>query len=408
MGGLAAALLLSMETPSAALLAAKCMGEFLAYHALGTVLFDAVHAFAHGLPRRALLSRWHSCHHKFQGTSLKVMVQFEADNVMYHMTPEWLTALVPAAAVAAAGTPLSWVQLTAIAYLAVRSVVFVVAGLIMKGQDSNHVELERVEVDKAWLLVGPHYHALHHVFPDRYLASFVKVLDYALGTAAPPHAGRRFVITGAGGSLGSAFAARLRGEGARVSTLKYGQDYARVGDDGEAFAFAEADAALDAALGECDVLLLCHGVRSGDAAESVRGNCHSQLALIERYRRCHEAARRPASVMYPEVWCVGTEAEFYPLRPDTYGESKREMMRHAPAYMQRTDLMNRHIDPAAFTSKRGPGLVSAEWVVHVSLCLISRGAQYVPASYTPFAYLHWFKMAFVHHRQAKHTLAKAK
>jgi len=54
-----------METPSAALLAAKCMGEFLAYHALGTVLFDAVHAFAHGLPRRALLSRWHSCHHKF-------------------------------------------------------------------------------------------------------------------------------------------------------------------------------------------------------------------------------------------------------------------------------------------------------------------------------------------------------
>ena len=62
-------------------------------------------------------------------------------------------------------------------------------------------------MDKAWLLVGPHYHALHHVFPGRYLASFVKVLDYALGTAAPPHAGCRFVLTGAGGSLGSAFAA---------------------------------------------------------------------------------------------------------------------------------------------------------------------------------------------------------
>jgi len=299
-----------METPPAALLAAKCMGEFLAYHALGTVLFDVVHAFAHGLPRRALLSRWHSCHHRFQGASLKIMVQFEADNVAYHLTPEWLTALVPAAAVAAAATPLSWVQLTALAYLAVRSVIFAVAGLIMKGQDSNHVELERIEVDKAWLLVGPHYHALHHVFPGRYLASFVKVLDYALGTAAPPHAGRRFVLTGAGGSLGSAFAARLRGEGAAVSTLKYGQDYARAGDDLAAFAYAEADAALDKTLGECDVLLLCHGIRSGDLAESVRGNCHSQLALIERYRRCHEAARKPTDVMYPEVWCVGTEAEF--------------------------------------------------------------------------------------------------
>jgi len=133
LGGLAAALLLSLETPSAALLAAKCIGEFLAYHMLGTVLFDVVHAFAHVLPRRALLSRWHSHHHKFQGTSLKVMVQFEADNVMYHLTPDWLTALVPTAAVVAAGTPLSWVQLTAIAYLAVRSVIFVVVGLIMKG-----------------------------------------------------------------------------------------------------------------------------------------------------------------------------------------------------------------------------------------------------------------------------------
>ena len=36
---------------------------------------------------------------------------------------------MPAAAVAAAAAPLSWVQLTALAYLAVRSVIFAVAGL---------------------------------------------------------------------------------------------------------------------------------------------------------------------------------------------------------------------------------------------------------------------------------------
>jgi len=230
---------------------------------------------------------------------------------------------------------------------------------------------------------------------------------------APPllHAGRRFVITGAGGSLGSAFAATLKGAGATVSTLKYGQDYARVGDDLEAFAYVEADAALDKTLGECDVLLLCHGVRSGNMAESVRGNCHSQLALIERYRRCHEAACKPTNVMYPEVWCVGTEAEFHPLIPVEsvpYGKSKRQMMRHAAAYKQRTDVMYRHIVPAAFTSKMGPGLTGADWMVKVSLWFISRGAQYVPGSYTPFAYLHWLKMMFVQHRQANHTLAKAK
>jgi len=281
--------------------AARCVSEFLSYHVLGTVLFDPLHALAHVLPRKALLSRWHNYHHKFQGPSLKVLGQFEAENVKYHLVPEWLTALVPAAAVAAAASPLSRVQLTAIAYLVVRSLIFLVAGLFKKGRDSNHVELQRLQVDKAWLLVGPHYHALHHVFPGQYLASFVKVLDYVLGTAAPPHAGRRFVVTGAGGALGGAFAATLKGAGATMSTLKYGQDYARAGGDLEEFAYLESDAALDKTLGECDVLLLCHGVRSGDMAESVRGNCHSQLALIERYLRCHEAARKPSNVMYPEV-----------------------------------------------------------------------------------------------------------
>jgi len=91
-----------------------------------------------------------------------------------------------------------------------------------------------------------------------------------------------------------------------------------------------------------------------------------------------------------------------------YGKSKRQMMRHAAAYMQRTDVMYRHIVPAAFTSQMGPGLVSADWMVKVSLWFISRGAQYVPASYTPFAYLHWVKMMFVQHRNAKDTLATAR
>ena len=286
---------------SALCLAAKCVGEFLGYHFLGTVLFDVLHVLSHVLPGMALLSRWHRNHHKFQGRSLKIAGQFEAENLKYHLVPEWLVTLVPAATVAATATPLSWVQLTATTYLVVRTIIFVVTGLFLKGYDTNHVELERLQVDKSWLFVSPHYHALHHVFPDQYLASFVKVVDYVLGTAAPLHHGRRFVITGAGGTLGGAFAATLKGAGATVSTLKYGQDYARAGDNLEKFAYLESDAALDKTLGECDVLLLCHGVRSGDMAKSVRGNCHSQLALIERYLRCHEAARKPSNVMYPEV-----------------------------------------------------------------------------------------------------------
>eukprot|EP00967_Tisochrysis_lutea_P081804 scaffold113090_cov37-Tisochrysis_lutea.AAC.2 len=44
----------------------------------------------------------------------------------------------------------------------------------------------------------------------------------------------------------------------------------------------------------------------------------------------------------------------------------------------------------------GPGLVSADWMVRVSLWFISRGAQFVPASYTPFAYLHCMHARPIH------------
>lgn len=296
-----------MEPKDAALLAATCVGQFLACHACGTVLFDVVHTVAHVLPRKAMLSRWHHYHHKFQGANLKILGQFEAENLTNHLVPEWLTSLVPAAVVAASATPLGWVQLTALTFLVVRSIVFVVAGLIMKGRDSNHVELDKVQVCKNWVLVGPHYHALHHVFPGQYMSSFVKLLDYILGTAAAPLAGRKFVLTGAGGALGGAFEKRLRAEGATVHTLKHGKDYARDGEALDHFAYHAVDPALDALLGACDVLLLCHGVKSDDMAECVKGNCTSHLALIERYLRCREAARKPNDVMFPEVKRPGAE-----------------------------------------------------------------------------------------------------
>eukprot|EP00967_Tisochrysis_lutea_P081803 scaffold113090_cov37-Tisochrysis_lutea.AAC.1 len=133
------------------------------------------------------------------------------------------------------------------------------------------------------------------------MSSVVKLLDYIMGTAAPLHAGRRFIVTGAGGALGSAFVKKLTEEGATVDTLKYGRDYARDGEDLERFAFHDKYPKLDMLLGDCDVLVLCHGVKSDNMEECVRGNCTSQLALIERYLRCHEAARKPNNVMYPEV-----------------------------------------------------------------------------------------------------------
>ena len=40
----------------------------------------------------------------------------------------------------------------------------------------------------------------------------------------------------------------------------------------------------------------------------------------------------------------------------------------------------------------GPGLVSADTIARVALWWISRGAQYVPVSYLPWAYLHYVNM----------------
>ncbi len=47
---------------------------------------------------------------------------------------------------------------------------------------------------------------------------------------------------------------------------------------------------------------------------------------------------------------------------------------------------------ASFQSKMGPGLISADTAAKIALWWISRGAQFVPVSYLPWAYLHYFKL----------------
>ncbi|EPZ37020.1 hypothetical protein O9G_006263 [Rozella allomycis CSF55] len=51
------------------------------------------------------------------------------------------------------------------------------------GEDSNHQKCKKIKVDKNWLFVDFNYHALHHMFPDRYFGSLVKLYDYVAGTA---------------------------------------------------------------------------------------------------------------------------------------------------------------------------------------------------------------------------------
>ena len=120
---------------------------------------------------------------------------------------------------------------------------------------------------------------------------------------------------------------------------------------------------LDDVLRETDVLVLCHGAK-GELA--MQANCDSFVAIIERFRSLTRDRRFPV-----EVWAVGSEIEFHPtfgvpaLRP--YLESKRAFARHARGYWRDRTFVYRHIVPAAFRSRMGPGLMSGTTAVPLAV-----------------------------------------
>jgi len=98
--------------------------RFFAAHFVGSIVFDCVHYASHSVSRRSLLARWHSHHHKFQDTSRRIhrrsrhvdyvvcctgnywfcldlrdvrLVSAEANNLKYHIIPEYMITIFPAA-----------------------------------------------------------------------------------------------------------------------------------------------------------------------------------------------------------------------------------------------------------------------------------------------------------------------
>lgn len=98
--------------------------------------------------------------------------------------------------------------------------------------------------------------------------------------------------------------------------------------------------------------------------------------------------------MLPEVWYLGSEIEIGPHFnvPEMmrYSASKRAFAPYARAYYDE-DFLYRHVVQAGFTSKKGKGLVSAEWAAWVTMVFVKRGARYVPVTYMGMAYANFFK-----------------
>jgi hypothetical protein len=243
------------------------------------------------------------------------------------------------------------------------------------GIDSNHTETPHRIWSFMGLFVGPLYHARHHVFPDRYIGSTTRLFDVFFATGCQLR-GRRFAMTGAGGALGAPLARMLERDGGRVTSLKYGRDYAYGDYDG-----------LVPALAAADVLVLCHGSKVRDAMDA---NCTSFVEIIERFRRAH-AADADAPI---EVWAVGSEIEAHPAWGDPdleiYLRSKRAFAGHARRYFHDSRVLYRHIVPSAYTSPMGKGLISGTTAAAIAMFFIRRGFRYVPVTYTGIAWLNYW------------------
>jgi len=244
-----------------------------------TLAFDTVHALLH----RALHSRksWlravgslHDVHHRFLDRDLRIHPELVRANLTHHVIPEYLTQLT-ATLLLATLLPLA----VFLGTLALETIVFLMI-LRARGMDINHRSYEALPAyrPQAFFCV-PHYHALHHVFPDAYYGSWLKGLDQLLGTAAWLR-GRRVLLTGAQKPLVQALAEELALEGAEVKAIS-----------------GEPDAAMAAAL---DLLVLHHAHIGSETA---------YVSFVERLLRETRDRKIP-----PEVWVVvpetGADAEF--------------------------------------------------------------------------------------------------
>ncbi|HVS34456.1 MAG TPA: hypothetical protein VMS17_02675 [Gemmataceae bacterium] len=342
--------------------------------AVATFVFDVIHAVLHVFAgSRFRLLRWlaslHQSHHDFFDTDLRFHDDQIRSNLIKHVVPEYLTQM----SVSAAGL-LVFDVAPVVLVMGLLTVLFI-GMLWLRGKDANHVAFETLPAPRGGLWVDNAYHALHHVYPPTYISSYFRVFDLLFGTGCRLR-GRRVALTGASGAFGEPMRKLLTAAGARVTPLTFGRDYSY--DD---------YSRLDDVLQETDILVLCHGAKGEQAMQA---NCDSFVAIIERFRSLTRERRFPV-----EVWAVGSEIEFHPtfgvaaLRP--YLESKRAFARHARGYWRDRTFVYRHIVPAAFRSRMGPGLMSGQTAARTALFFIRRGFRYVPVTYTGIALLNYFK-----------------
>ncbi|GIJ90350.1 hypothetical protein Asppvi_009304 [Aspergillus pseudoviridinutans] len=357
----------------------------------GTLVFDTVHWLLHKWSKsqwRFLrwLSYCHQFHHLYYNRSLKFNDRYSRQNSWIALPLEMLCKVLGSVAgwllarhlMAYSKRTIDTVPLLVVSGFEIIRTVVVIA---MGGRDSNHIAFNTVPKDHSWLFVGPEYHALHHVYPERYMGSMVKVFDWVAGTAYSLR-NKRVILTGGSGAFGCAIEKQLLSEGVKdIKKLHFGKDWTHHDVSG-----------VGHLLEKSDILILAHGTKGMDAMDA---NCNSTMRLIEVFlgRKAADNTRQAKTV--PEIWYVGSEIEVHPAwgNPEMqrYSASKRAFLPYARALYDDPRVIYRHIVPAAFESRMGKAIVSPDWAARVALWWIRRGAYYVPVTYTGLSFLNFFK-----------------
>ncbi|KAH8425836.1 uncharacterized protein LDX57_003580 [Aspergillus melleus] len=365
--------------------------SLLYLYLVGSIFFDIAHYLLHQWSTSQwkllrTLSQWHQYHHLYYNRSLKFNARYKLQNAWIALPLEMFCQVL--------GSILGWAFIQGflvsealdsrpLYLIVIIQVVRTLVVIAMSGQDSNHIAYDTVPKDPHAILVGPQFHALHHVHPEKYMSSMVKLFDWFAGTAYSLR-NKRVVMTGGSGAYGQAIEKQLHGEKVRsVQKLQYGRDWTH--DD-----FSKTSSLLE----QADILILAHGSKGPDAMAS---NCTSSIQLARRFIESKTKTGEGRKTL-PEIWYVGSEIEVHPAwgipTLQRYSASKRAFLPFARALYDDPRVVYRHIVPAAFESSMGKAIVSPEWAASVTMWWIRRGAMYVPVTYTGLACLNFFKFIY--------------
>ena len=349
--------------------------SFYFYLISGYLLFDTVHWLAHRSHNSSYrVLRWfsktHAIHHFYFNRKLKYNNSYRVANLLSHAPLELICQLL--------GCMTSWklVQLFGptmmlcpkgfdvlpVVALMVKLTVFVVRDL---GVDDNHVSYTHVvPKDPNILHVGPEFHALHHVDPNNYFGSWLRILDWIIGTAATIK-NRNVTVLSSGDMVGQALQHELvLDEIKSIRSPRFGVDWT-YGDS----------AKLKPLLEDTDILIIaCTGRNETSPGTTSDQFTSTIIDLFKRTRR-----QKPGPTLLPEVWHVGTKTDLFkrPTAAQSLGSqlAKSNLCPEVQAYFDDEAFLYRCI--ISSTAER-PDAALAWLTSKIVLFWIRRGATYIP------------------------------